>query len=26
VRWLCTDAPAALTGQALSVSGGEVTN
>ena len=26
VRWLCTDAPAALTGQALSVSGGEVMN
>jgi len=26
VRWLCTDAPAAFTGQALSVSGGEVMN
>jgi NAD(P)-dependent dehydrogenase (short-subunit alcohol dehydrogenase family) len=26
VRWLCADAPAALTGQALSVSGGEVMN
>jgi NAD(P)-dependent dehydrogenase (short-subunit alcohol dehydrogenase family) len=26
VRWLCSDAPAALTGQALSVSGGEVMN
>jgi NAD(P)-dependent dehydrogenase (short-subunit alcohol dehydrogenase family) len=26
VRWLCTDAPPALTGQALSVSGGEVMN
>jgi NAD(P)-dependent dehydrogenase (short-subunit alcohol dehydrogenase family) len=26
VRWLCTEAPAALTGQALSVSGGEVMN
>ncbi len=26
VLWLCTDAPAAITGQALSVSGGEVTN
>ena len=26
VRWLCTDAPAALTGQALSISGGEVMN
>ena len=24
VRWLCTDAPAAITGQALAVSGGEV--
>jgi NAD(P)-dependent dehydrogenase (short-subunit alcohol dehydrogenase family) len=26
VLWLCADAPAALTGQALSVSGGEVMN
>ena len=26
VRWLCTDAPAAFTGQAMSVSGGEVMN
>ncbi|MGN6529513.1 MAG: SDR family NAD(P)-dependent oxidoreductase [Burkholderiaceae bacterium] len=26
VRWLCADAPAALTGQALSISGGEVMN
>ena len=26
VRWLCDDAPAALTGQALSISGGEVMN
>ncbi len=26
VRWLCTDAPATLTGQAISVSGGEVMN
>jgi len=26
VRWLCADAPAAFTGQALSVSGGEVMN
>ena len=26
VRWLCADAPQALTGQALSVSGGEVMN
>jgi NAD(P)-dependent dehydrogenase (short-subunit alcohol dehydrogenase family) len=26
VRWLCADAPAAVTGQALSVSGGEVMN
>jgi NAD(P)-dependent dehydrogenase (short-subunit alcohol dehydrogenase family) len=26
VRWLCSDAPAAFTGQAMSVSGGEVMN
>ena len=26
VRWLCADAPAAFTGQAMSVSGGEVMN
>ena len=26
VLWLCADAPATLTGQALSVSGGEVMN
>ena len=26
VRWLCGDAPAAFTGQAMSVSGGEVMN
>ncbi|HEY8973028.1 MAG TPA: SDR family oxidoreductase [Burkholderiaceae bacterium] len=26
VLWLCTDAPAAFTGQAMSVSGGEVMN
>jgi len=26
VLWLCSDAPAAFTGQAMSVSGGEVMN